>query len=623
MVNLSTGTATDGFGSTDTLIDIEAVDGTRFGDHLIGDGLWNQLSGLDGDDTFDGNGSDVVGQGGFVDNLVGGAGNDTYVIDVGDEFAWINNVIDASLGETNTLAFGAGIDASHLSLFEIGGDLEITYAPGDVVRLVGWSGPDSALARQVGFSFGGGGSTAVVVSGPGTAGDDLIFGTTAVDTLDAGAGDDTVYAGNADDIIIGGSGAGDDTYDGGGDIDILTYESTTMGVTVDLGAGTAFGSEIGTDDLAAIENVAGGSGADTLTGDSGANKLLGLGGGDTLEGGGGADVLFGDTDPPAVPLTFTDTGLFPDVSELVDIGDLPAPGDGALGIVGDDLAVGDHAVATLTFAGGTAGYANFVGLYSVAADGTITDVSLAFEDVHAVDPGDAATVTLPGGPGSGFGLFLIVHGARLNSGYQGLDLETGTLAFIHDFGGPGERAAKITDSGADISLVFDDGETKTVLQGPVVHSTERGGSALLNADDTVHVAAGRLTAGNDTALRVGFEDMPGGGDSDFNDVIIDVGITFGEPGGADTLVGGSGDDTLTGGLGDDVFVFGAGGGTDRITDFEVGKDLFDLKDGVTISTITTVDADGDSFMDDTLVTLSDGAVELIGVTGVTGSDLTG
>jgi len=104
VVNLSTGTATDGFGSIDTLIDIEAVDGTRFGDHLIGDGLRNQLQGLDGDDILDGNGSDIVGQGGFVDNLIGGAGNDAYVIDIGDEFAWINNVSDASLGETNTLS---------------------------------------------------------------------------------------------------------------------------------------------------------------------------------------------------------------------------------------------------------------------------------------------------------------------------------------------------------------------------------------------------------------------------------------------------------------------------------------------------------------------------------------
>jgi len=66
-------------------------------------------------------------------------------------------------------------------------------------------------------------------------------------------------------------------------------------------------------------------------------------------------------------------------------------------------------------------------------------------------------------------------------------------------------------------------------------------------------------------------------------------------------------------------VFGAGGATDRITDFEVGKDLFDLQDGVTINSIAMVDADGDGAIDDTLVTLSDGAVELIGVVGVTES----
>jgi len=70
-------------------------------------------------------------------------------------------------------------------------------------------------------------------------------------------------------------------------------------------------------------------------------------------------------------------------------------------------------------------------------------------------------------------------------------------------------------------------------------------------------------------------------------------------------------------------VFGAGGGTDRITDFEVGSDRFGLHDGLTITAITTVDADGDTFADDTLVTLSDGAVELIGVVGVSESDLLG
>jgi len=429
----------------------------------------------------------------------------------------------------------------------------------------------------------------------------------------------------------------------------VTYASATAPVGVDLSVNLANDGQGGFDTLFGIENIIGGSGGGALVGNDGANAitggagsdvLAGHGGADTLDGGDGADTLAGgagnDTvlggagndflygfDESAVPRSLADTGVFPDVTEVVAIGDLPSPGDGALGIVAGDTSLGGFdVIAKLTFVGGTAGYANTVGVYTVAADGTIGNVSLAFQDAQALNPGDMASVTLPGS-GDDFGLFLIIHGARLNGGYQGLDFETGTLSFIHDFGGAGERTAKITDSGADLSLVFDDGETQTVLQGPVVHSTERGGSALLNADGTVHVAAGRLSAEKDTTLRVGFEDLPGGGDSDFSDVIVDVEILPDMAPATDTLAGGTGNDTLTGGFGGDVFVFGASGGTDRITDFEVGSDLFDLQDGVTIATIANVDADSDGFTDDTLVTLSDGAVELIGVTGVSEADLLG
>ncbi|NJO78212.1 MAG: type I secretion C-terminal target domain-containing protein [Cyanobacteria bacterium RM1_2_2] len=46
----------------------------------------------------------------------------------------------------------------------------------------------------------------------------------------------------------------------------------------------------------------------------------------------------------------------------------------------------------------------------------------------------------------------------------------------------------------------------------------------------------------------------------------------------DILVGGSGNDTLTGGAGKDTFVFNSPlDATDTITDFEVNKDLIDLR----------------------------------------------
>ena len=68
-VDLSAGIAQDGFGGTDTLVNIERVRGSDKGDTLIGDAGNNKLEGRDGDDT-------LIGGEGF-DDLRGGSGDDT------------------------------------------------------------------------------------------------------------------------------------------------------------------------------------------------------------------------------------------------------------------------------------------------------------------------------------------------------------------------------------------------------------------------------------------------------------------------------------------------------------------------------------------------------------------
>jgi len=503
------------------------------------------------------------------DTLIGRGGDDRYLFRAGDGDDRVDGITGATLGERDILQFGPGIAAEDLSFGRAGYKLDIEYTANDSILVIDWFGGQTDLAHQLDIAFVGGGRHALLVDTPGTTGADLVFGTVQSNSLTTGDGNDTIYAGAGNDAVE--AGGGDDTLDGG-------------------------------------------SGDDTLDGGTGEDLLL---------GGDGADVLNGGATGPLIAQSFTDPGLFPNVVENVDIGHLPAPPGSVMGIVADDMALECDAVATLTFAGGTAGYCNSVGIYSVAADGTIGAATLAFENVQALDPGDAASVALPGSGGCGFGLFLIVHGARLNGDYAGLDLDNGTLGFVYDFGGTGERAAKITDAAADLSLVLDDGGSQTVLGGPIVHATERDGSAAMNADGEVHVVAGRPSAEDDTTLRIGFEDSPGGGDGDYNDVIIDIEIEANTSPAADTLSGGTGNDILTGGVGGDVFVFGAGGGADRITDFEVGSDRFELQDGLSIATIATVDADDDGSTDDTLVTLSDGAVELIGVTGITEADLLG
>jgi Ca2+-binding RTX toxin-like protein len=120
-----------------------------------------------------------------------------------------------------------------------------------------------------------------------------------------------VTGGSDDDYIAGGSGhdilnssAGDDIFDGGDDTDTVNYSSTSAGITIDLSAGSdqATGTEIGTDQIANVENVTGGSENDTIAGDSSANVLKDGTGDDTLTGGSGGDtfVITQETGPSEI-----------------------------------------------------------------------------------------------------------------------------------------------------------------------------------------------------------------------------------------------------------------------------------------------------------------------------------
>ena len=247
--NLALGVSASTQAGADLLTAIENVTGGSANDSLTGDANANRLIGLGGNDT-------LVGAAGN-DTLIGGAGNDT---------------LNGGAG-TNTMNGGAGDDTY------------IVSSATDVISESGGNGTDQ-VQSSVTFTLAAEIENLVLtgtaaINGTGNAAANVMVGNAAANVLTGGAGDDTLSGE-----------AGNDTLDGGAGIDTAIYASATAAVVVNLSAGTATGAA-GTDKLIGIENVVGGSGADTLTGDANANFLSGGAGNDGLNGGAGDDLLLG------------------------------------------------------------------------------------------------------------------------------------------------------------------------------------------------------------------------------------------------------------------------------------------------------------------------------------------
>lgn len=118
-------------------------------------------------------------------------------------------------------------------------------------------------------------------------GDDLYF---------ALAGDDSVRGGAGNDTIFGGIGA--DTIDGGGGADRASYADASIGIAVDLAAGTdgAGGRLISIEEVEGSDfgdSIGGSSAGELILGGAGADTVIGLAGDDRLDGGDGDDQIFG------------------------------------------------------------------------------------------------------------------------------------------------------------------------------------------------------------------------------------------------------------------------------------------------------------------------------------------
>ena len=310
-VNLTTGTAIDGWGSDDTLISIENVTGSAFSDTITGDAGENFITGGAGVDTLDG--SDGVDTISFLqDDLAGAAGLDITIS--GTTVTSFNAVS----GETETaLRFENVLDSQGNDTVtgDAGNNAFLTILGAD--HFEGNGGVDTLTY----LSVAGTSTTVDLEAGTATKGLGFIDTLSSIENIgiftlsSQPASNDTLQGDSADNILAGGLGddtlmgrAGHDTLDGGlaslpnitdpdaqgGGNDTADYSADIAGVTVNLASGTAVDGWGSDDTLISIENVIGSAHNDSLTGDASENRIEGGGGSDAVSGGFGTDTFVFD-----------------------------------------------------------------------------------------------------------------------------------------------------------------------------------------------------------------------------------------------------------------------------------------------------------------------------------------
>ena len=293
---IGSGTVQDGWGGTDTLVNIEQIRGSEFDDIIIGDDGNNQLRGQHGNDTLEGRGGN--------DDLRGAEDNDLLIGGTGDDSLRGESGDDVLLGGDGSDFIRAGSGDDVADGGDDGGFDSITYAQ---------DSPTGGIVYT-----GGIGGAPDIVTGDDSIGTDALFnfewveGTDFDDVFEGGdvgfinlvgrGGNDTINGGDGDDFILPGS--GDDIVDGGaGFFDTVDYSdgSATGGITYTGGTGLngiAVGdavvtgdASIGTDDLTNIEQINGTDFADMFFGGDAGLTINAEGGDDTIDGGAGSDFI--------------------------------------------------------------------------------------------------------------------------------------------------------------------------------------------------------------------------------------------------------------------------------------------------------------------------------------------
>ncbi|MFI3156852.1 MAG: calcium-binding protein [Methylococcaceae bacterium] len=310
------------------------ISGTEQTDYLYAlMGENSRLQGLGGNDILYGNdGNDILDGGTGNDGLTGRWGNDVYVFGLGggQDFSYDG---DSTVGNVDTLRFGAGIVADDITFSRSGNDLVLGIeGTMDQWTIYNWSTDAASRIERVEFADGTVWDAAQLQSFvpatfiSGTEADDFLQGGIGNDTylFNPGGGQDTIsdsdsIAGNVDTIRFGaGIVAGDIIFSRSGNDLVLSINGTPDQLKIqNWRAGDSYyiervefagGASWDTAQLQAFASAAPISGTDqadslqawasentTLQGLGGDDSLYGNDGNDILDGGVGNDYLSGGT----------------------------------------------------------------------------------------------------------------------------------------------------------------------------------------------------------------------------------------------------------------------------------------------------------------------------------------
>ena len=632
----------------DRLINIENIIGSSFNDFLVADSHNNELHGQNGDDflsglvgqdqLYGGNGKDTLRGGDGFDGLYGGDGDDSLTGENGrDEIIGGDGIdtvrYDGNTGAVTAILSTAGGNPQRV-LEHVGSNTGTAVATvagitsidqlANIENVVG-SRYDDLISGDEGRNRLEGGNGADVISGAGN--DDTILGGAKSDRLNGEAGNDLLDGGSDDDKLFGGAnndilrgGAGADILDGGADSDTVDYTDRTQSLVVKLTADVASIMSVdgvAEDSLVNIENVTGGSGADTITGDELANILKGNGNNDVLKGLGGFDVLDGGTGIDTASYQDKSLGIrvqlnaatttFVLVNNVIE--DRIVNIENIIGGRGDDTIGGDSLNNTISggigmdflsgnigddiLTGGTQNDTLFGGANNDKLDGNEGDDDLRGDDGDDTLTGGVGGDTLNGGDGidtanySASSARVIID--MLANSFSAGEAAGDTLTFIENLTGTQNSADRLTGNGEKNTiraLAGDDslrGEgNDDILEGGTGADAINGGTGLdtVSYESSVNGVRVDLRAslqngglGDSVGDTLFFmEHIRGSSNADVlsgSDAANDI------DGGAknDLIIGHLGNDRLTGGTGFDQFGYTeADWGADTILDFTDGVD---------------------------------------------------